>query len=298
MNKKKPLVPTQIKKEYKQAYLRFFIAESLPKMDTNLIGPEGTIDAYCKVTYGGKTQKTKVKTMENNRVIWNEQMMIPVELPLREETIKIQLWDWDTLVDEFVCSLEMKVKQILKYERETVDEGASRIKWVNFYGPPDHTSGKAADKMRRDSALASKWCGRMLVEFFCVPEKYPIFKTRKISDQAVINATRPYVENNRKYKVILEFGSAICLPDSKEYRLRLSIGHKSWEAKPVESKRNYCRWDKRIVEEVDFTYTELKAFPTLYVYLMDGDKPICFYRESVLQYTRYKGTAPGEQPAE
>ena len=56
LNKKKPLVPTQIKKEYKQAYLRFYIAENLPKMDINLLTGKGVgIDAYCKVSYAGKT---------------------------------------------------------------------------------------------------------------------------------------------------------------------------------------------------------------------------------------------------
>lgn len=78
-------------------------------------GEAGTIDAFCKVTYSGETQKLKYATMKNDRVIWNQVMMIPIELPLREETIKIQLWDWDPFVDEFVCSTEINVKSILKY---------------------------------------------------------------------------------------------------------------------------------------------------------------------------------------
>lgn len=60
--------------------------------------------------------------MKDERVIWNQEMRIPIELPLREESIKIQLWDWDALVDEFVCSTELKVANILKYERESLDD--------------------------------------------------------------------------------------------------------------------------------------------------------------------------------
>ena len=50
----KPLIPTQIKKQYKQIYLRFFTAAHLPAMDYNLLGA-GSIDAYLKVTYNGVT---------------------------------------------------------------------------------------------------------------------------------------------------------------------------------------------------------------------------------------------------
>ena len=54
------------------------------------------------------------------------------------------------------------------------------MKWLNFYGPPPKTSGEEADKMRRDPSIASDWQGRVLVEWFHMDAKYPIFKIRHI----------------------------------------------------------------------------------------------------------------------
>lgn len=68
------------------------MGQNLPKMDQNLFG-EDSIDAYLKVTYNGKTQRTKVVTMKERVVHWNQEMMIPIEEPLREDHIKVQLWD-------------------------------------------------------------------------------------------------------------------------------------------------------------------------------------------------------------
>ena len=101
--------------------------------------------------------------MENERVTWNVEMLIPVEIPLREDKIKIQLWDWDPVVDEFVCSMDIPVKSILKYTQEDInDSGNTKMKWINFYGPPNDTSGQHTNKMRRDPMHASHWAGRVL----------------------------------------------------------------------------------------------------------------------------------------
>ena len=238
--------------------------------------------------------------MKDERVIWNQEMRIPIELPLREESIKIQLWDWDALVDEFVCSTELKVANILKYERESLDDDSvqPRMKWINFYGPPDRTSGKNTDIMRRDSSRASNWCGRILVEYFCLPQKYPIYKIVLMKDQNYQDRVVAPFLIKQNYKICVEFGSGICLPNTKDYKIRLAIGPQKWDFTPKEKKRNYCRWDKRQFLDCQFAYKELKAFPTLYVYLMDGDKPICYYRESVINYSQFRPQNEKEQPPE
>ena len=56
----KPIImPSSVKKNYKQVYLRIYKATHLPKMDYQLIGT-GTIDAYLKIKYKEKVLKTKV----------------------------------------------------------------------------------------------------------------------------------------------------------------------------------------------------------------------------------------------
>lgn len=54
----KPIImPSSVKKRYKQLYFRVYMAQHLPKMDTQLIGT-GTIDAFLVVSYKGKKLKT------------------------------------------------------------------------------------------------------------------------------------------------------------------------------------------------------------------------------------------------
>ena len=144
---------------------------------------EGTIDAYLKIIYNGQTLKTKVAKQdpETRRAFWEQAVWIPVEIPLRDDRVKIQLWDYDALVDEFVCSLTIPVKSMLKYVRTNPREGPSRLNWINLYGPPQDTSGEHADEMKRDETKASKWAGRVLVEYFCMDSKYPVYKVRPMN---------------------------------------------------------------------------------------------------------------------
>ena len=57
-------------------------------MDTNFIRAS-SIDAYMVIKYGTNKLKTKVVTMQEKKVDWMEQMLIPVEIPTRNDTINI-----------------------------------------------------------------------------------------------------------------------------------------------------------------------------------------------------------------
>ena len=82
-----------------------------------------------------------------------------------------------------------------------------------------------------------------------------------------------------------DFGSGMCLPYKSKFHLRLQLGSRIWDSgAPKETKNKYCRWDSRIDEEFTDSYQNLKRFPSIFVYLMDGDKPVCFWRESVLSF--------------
>lgn len=75
------IMPSSVKKEYKQIYLNIYQATHLPKMDYQLVGT-GTIDAYLKLFYHGKKLKSKVIKQKDNLVPWMEQFLIPVEIPV------------------------------------------------------------------------------------------------------------------------------------------------------------------------------------------------------------------------
>lgn len=43
-----------------------------------------------------------------------------------------------------------------------------------------------------------------------------------------------------------EIGSGICLPDTKKYKIKIAINDFTFITDaPLESKGNYCRWNKR-----------------------------------------------------
>ena len=54
----------------------------------------------------------------------------------------------------------------------------------------------------------------------------------------------------KDYFVIFEIGTAICLPDSEDYKIRVSCGEEYWETDtPKQGKdqkmERYCRWSFR-----------------------------------------------------
>jgi hypothetical protein len=48
---------------------------------------------------------------------------------------------------------------------------------------------------------------------------------------------------------------------------------------PVEVKENYCRWSKRF-DQATFSavYTSIEDLERVYIYLMDGDNAVCFWK--------------------
>ena len=54
---------------------------------------------------------------------------------------------------------------------------------------------------------------------------------------------------------------------------------------PIATGENFNRWDKRIFKKWEDNIQSTKRFPTFFIYLMEDDKPICFFRDSLVNYT-------------
>ena len=52
-------------------------------------GTKPTIDAYAKVTYGNCKLKTKVYKQEDDEVVWMQEMLFPIEIPIKAPIIQI-----------------------------------------------------------------------------------------------------------------------------------------------------------------------------------------------------------------
>lgn len=166
------------------------------------------------------------------------------------------------------------------------------MKWINFYGPPLSASGEYAEKMKRDPAHASQWAGRCLVQYFTERDvKYPVFTVSGlggVKDEKAMEDSKDW-QVPLKYHLVGEIGEAIGLPDSKRYSIMVRVGRQKFHIKPQEQRNNYIRFDNRFERTFETNYRKLKYFPTVFVYLMDGDEPICYFREEMSYFTVKNG---------
>lgn len=186
-------------------------------------------------------------------------------------------------MDELCCSLELSIKSMLKYNTSENPDN-SLIKWINLYGAPEGYSGATCNKMNEDPAEASAWKGRILVEIFVKECKYPIMKIKPIKDDADFERVQTMMAP-RNYQMFWEIGQAVSLPFTDKFRIKVSIGKREWLSEsPIQTGDCYCRWDHRHAESFEDSYQGLKRFPTVYIYLMWGDLPICYKRESIFEF--------------
>ena len=88
------------------------------------------------------------------------------------------------------------------------------------------------------------------------------------------------------FEIIAEIGSAICLPDSKKYKIKIAINDFSLTTEaPLECKENYCRWSKRFdATTFSAVYTSVEDLEKIFIYLMDGDSPVCYWKGMVKDF--------------
>ena len=110
-------------------------------------------------------------------------MLVPVELPIKEDKLILKVYDQDPVSDELVCSVHISMKSILKCDISK-PMGTSMKKWINLYGGPTGYSGPNFDRMNHNPKQATSWKGRIFVEYFCEDVKYPVFKIQEIKDMS------------------------------------------------------------------------------------------------------------------
>ena len=185
----------------------------------------GTIDAYGVVKVGGQKLKTKVDTMKDNLVVWNQEMLIAVTLPVIDDKLTLEIYDEDKVLDELACTAQFSIKSMIKHGPDN-----PMMKWVNFYGAHNGYSGPNANKMNAVPSEAAAYKGRLLVEWWAEDVKFPIMKTRNISEPTHIERSIRVFETLRDYSLWVEFGQGICLPSSTKYTLKFVLGSEVLES--------------------------------------------------------------------
>ena len=214
---KKPWMPASVVKKYKQLYFKFIKAEHLPKMDLM-----GTIDAYIWIDHMGDTLRTKTVKQEDELVEWDQEMLLPLEVPLSKEMLTFSLYDYDFGTrDELVASMKFSLKEILKTDSSKCGPGDVNYttRWVNLFGcNPDYAGRKAAGPQNENPDEATTFKGRVLVEYWVTECKHPEMKIRDVTKDDAYQ-TRLERMKEKQYHIQAEIGSGICLPASNDYQI-------------------------------------------------------------------------------
>ena len=80
----------------------------------------------------------------------------------------------------------------------------------------------------------------------------------------------------------------VALPsNSSQYKVKIKIGDFEMETDwPKEYKTAYNRWSERLPKQIMKTvYPTIASMENIYVYLMDGKVPICYWKGKVSEFT-------------
>lgn len=191
----------------------------------------------------------------------------------------LKIYDFDKgKNDEIVGSMNFSLKQLIESSSPAGEDGV--LQWFNIYGSPLGCSGENTDRMNEYPEIASTWKGRILIQTICFDTKNPEMKVQAIEPELKNKLMKSGVFDQHEYECMIEFITGISLPGSKKYKLRLQINDFTIDsAAAIEQKGNYNRWSTRTAAtSFKGPYKNIDELGRVYIYLMDGDVPICFWQ--------------------
>lgn len=125
-------------------------------------------------------------------------MLLPLELPLSNDVLKFEVYDYDLTGDDLVCAMKFSIKELLKTDssRNPKDKDGNpeityTMKWVNLYGCNKEFTGgmnfgndKAQMTLQNNEVEeAAAFMGRVLIEYSVIDSKHPEMKIRDIKTE-------------------------------------------------------------------------------------------------------------------
>ena len=248
--------------------------------------------------------KTKVLVQEEGgHINWNQQILIPLQVPLMGGRIVFKIMDEDTVCDEVVGSINIDAKdfidddivnvpnaqkkdaviQQLNYDDEQAKASMTpedydvarnvkngRFFWKNVYGAPLDKSNSAAERMNENPELGSLWKGRILMQVFAVKTEKPVYRVEPIPEEDCEEAQKHLVM--RTFRFMTQINSAIALPkEDTVYQVVVRIADFQVETgDAVFHKGSYNRFNFRTKpEDAEFTgpYQNRDDIGSVFVYL-------------------------------
>jgi len=179
-------------------------------MDKALVGKAKT-DAYVRLDYRTSRLKTKVLVIEEGgECSWNQEFLVPSQVPMIGGRIVFKIYDEDTISDELIGSIHLELKDIIPDANGNPGRFNGGFDWKNIYGSPLGTSGHMTDAMNENPEISSLWKGRILIQCMCEETEKPLLLVRNLEEEVIEEAKSRLI--NRSFAASLFIAGAIGLP--------------------------------------------------------------------------------------
>ena len=141
--------------------------------------------------------------------------------------------------------------------------------------------------MNDNPELGSAWKGRILMHIESEEVKHPERKSQALDETIKQTAISLGLYEEKDYEIIAEVGCGIALPSNNTYyKVMIKIGdHEMTTGWPKEYKQGYNRFSERFQQAVfKSTFPSVEEMDTVFVYLMDGSYPICYWKGKVADF--------------
>lgn len=198
-------------------------------MDKTVVGKNKT-DCYVKLEYKTSKLKTKVlKIEEGGEISWNQEFLVPAQIPIVGGRLVFKVFDEDPVSDELIGTILVNIKDIIPDADGNPGKFNGIYDWKNVYGAPLGCSGKVTNKMNENPEIASFWKGRILVQCIAEETDKPLLMVRKIDEDEILKAKVAHIP--RQFAVSCFVAGLLSLPvDEKEYWITLRIADKEWSS--------------------------------------------------------------------
>lgn len=138
--------------------------------------------------------------------------------------------------------------------------------------------------MNSNPDVASTWKGRVLMQVTAEKTDKPTCLIETL-DELDREKAEPFLKPH-EFEIIAEVGQGISLPSNDKYTVMIKIADYELRTKdPVMAENNYNRWSMRF-KQATYTapYQDIYDIGRVYVYLMSGDKPVCYFKTDIEEF--------------
>ena len=271
------LIPSEIKRQYKQLKIYLIKAEELPDMDSiiNKKGKNRKCDPFVEFKYFGLNLQSKITENINDVATWNQIIYLPVEYPVVSQKIVILVKDYDKIGhNDNLGSYEINVNDIIgRYNKY------KNYRYIDIYGSLKNNKDKINNLMNTNAEIGSSWNGRILLKIECEDSNDPVIKKIDIKDENELKIINSIVRKNL-WTIHIKLYCAYYLPkEYKKYSIKITMQDKVVVFSEKKTINEFIEW--KVLQSIQFysVSDDKDELPDLFFYLLNPKaEPICYQR--------------------